>query len=89
MSKVSLCRLKNGLKIRRIINGMWQVSGSHGTIDVDRAVEDMFTYYDAGLTTFDMADIYGPAEDIFGRFLLQFKERRGSKEAENIQGKYS
>lgn len=66
---------------------MWQVSGSHGSIDVDRAVEDMFTYYDAGLTTFDMADIYGPAEDIFGRFLLQLKAKRGNKAAEKIQGK--
>ena len=26
-------RLKNGLEIRRILNGMWQVSGTHGRID--------------------------------------------------------
>ncbi|KXJ08775.1 hypothetical protein AC249_AIPGENE11494, partial [Exaiptasia diaphana] len=85
MSRVSSCRLKYGLEVRRIINGMWQVSGSHGPIDNDHAVEEMFTYYDAGLTTFDMADIYGPAEDIFGQFLLKLKSKRGNKAADKIQ----
>ncbi|RVE70327.1 hypothetical protein OJAV_G00063260 [Oryzias javanicus] len=33
----------------------------------------MQAYADAGLTTFDMADIYGPAEDIFGQFHSQLK----------------
>ena len=27
----------------------------------------MVNYYDAGLTSFDMADIYGPAESIYGK----------------------
>lgn len=31
----------------------------------------MQAYVDAGLTTFDMADIYGPAEEIFGLFSSQ------------------
>lgn len=35
------------------------------------SVEDMQAYVDAGLTTFDMADIYGPAEEIFGQFNSQ------------------
>lgn len=34
-------------------------------------VEAMQAYVDAGLTTFDMADIYGPAEVIFGQFNSQ------------------
>lgn len=34
-------------------------------------VEAMQAYVDAGLTTFDMADIYGPAEEIFGLFSSQ------------------
>lgn len=34
-------------------------------------VEAMQAYVDAGLTTFDMADIYGPAEEIFGQFNSQ------------------
>jgi len=31
----------------------------------------MQAYVDTGLTTFDMADIYGPAEEIFGQFNRQ------------------
>lgn len=34
-------------------------------------VQAMQAYIDAGLTTFDMADIYGPAEEIFGHFNSQ------------------
>jgi len=29
----------------------------------------MGKYAEMGFTTFDMADIYGPAEDIFGHFM--------------------
>ena len=88
MARVPLCRLKNGLKICRILNGMWQVSGSHGAIDSNRASREMFKYFDAGLTTFDMADIYGPAEEIFGDFLEQLKDERGEESAGKVQGKF-
>ena len=30
---------------------------------------EMNTYIQNGFTTFDMADIYGPAEEIFGNFM--------------------
>jgi len=55
-----------GLVIPRIVNGMWQVSGSHGFINAESAVMAMKQYHNAGLTAWDMADIYGPAEIIFG-----------------------
>ena len=48
------------LSICRILNGMWQVSGAHGPIDPRRAVDAMFAYHDAGFTTWDLADHYGP-----------------------------
>ena len=32
-------------------------------------VASMHKYAEMGFTTFDMADIYGPAEDIFGHFI--------------------
>lgn len=38
----------------------------------------MQAYVDAGLTTFDMADIYGPAEEIFGQFNSQVPQFIGS-----------
>ncbi|XP_044208447.1 uncharacterized oxidoreductase At1g06690, chloroplastic-like [Thunnus albacares] len=75
MFPVPKVKLSGGLEICRVLNGMWQVSGAHGPVDKTRAVEDMQAYVDAGLTTFDMADIYGPAEEIFGQFNSQPKSR--------------
>ena len=65
-----------GLKICRILNGMWQVAGGHGYIDRSRAIAEMRRYHDSGFTTWDLADIYGPAEDFIGEF------RRGLPEQE-------
>ena len=89
MARVPWCRLKNGLEIRQILNGMWQVSGAHGPINPNKASRAMMEYFDAGLTTFDMADIYGPAEDIFGEFLEQLKTERGEDVGRKVQGNIS
>ena len=56
------------LQIRRILNGMWQVAGGHGQIDSESAVSDMEKYQESGFTTWDLADIYGPAESLIGEF---------------------
>lgn len=40
-----------------MVNGMWQTSGGWGRIEQDSAVDAMLQYADAGLGTFDMADI--------------------------------
>ena len=61
-------QLTPDLQISRILNGMWQVAGGHGQIDQEFAISEMFQYHDAGLTAWDMADIYGPAESFFGEF---------------------
>ena len=73
------------LPICRILNGMWQVSGAHGAIDPARAVEAMFAYHDAGFTTWDLADHYGPAEDFIGAFRRQFAARYGAARLAEIQ----
>lgn len=73
------------LTICRILNGMWQVSGAHGTIDPARAVEEMFAYHDAGFTTWDLADHYGPAEDFIGTFRRQFAARCGAERLSEIE----
>ena len=44
------------LSICRPLNGMWQVSGAHGRIDLTTAIRSMFDYADAGFTTWDLAD---------------------------------
>ena len=62
------------LTIHRIINGMWQVAGGHGYIDHESAIEEMMKYHEAGFTSWDLADIYGPAEDFIGEFRRRLSE---------------
>ena len=68
MSQIQTTELAPDLKICRIINGMWQVAGGHGVIDPEMAMSEMKKFHDAGFTTWDMADIYGPAELFYGKF---------------------
>jgi aryl-alcohol dehydrogenase-like predicted oxidoreductase len=73
------------LSICRILNGMWQVSGAHGHIDPRRAIAEMFAYQDAGFTSWDLADHYGPAEDFIGEFRREFAMRHGAQRLSEIQ----
>src|SRR5579864_5938502 len=73
------------LRICRVLNGMWQVSGAHGYIEPARAVAEMLAYHDAGFTTWDLADHYGPAEDFIGDFRRQFAARYGVERLSEIQ----
>ncbi|MHA7647092.1 aldo/keto reductase [Nitrosopumilus sp. S4] len=63
------------LEICRILNGMWQVAGGHGQIDSELAISEMLQYHKDGFTTWDLADIYGPAESLIG----EFRDRLGSE----------
>jgi aryl-alcohol dehydrogenase-like predicted oxidoreductase len=81
----SRVQLTSDLNICRILNGMWQVSGAHGAIDPERAVESMFEYVDAGYTTFDLADHYGPAEDFIGEFRRRMAARRGRDALSSVE----
>ena len=69
--------LADDLTINRILNGMWQVSGAHGSIEPGAALRAMFDYMDAGFTTWDLADHYGPAEDFIGEFRRQLASAHG------------
>jgi len=64
---------------------MWQVAGGHGNIDRESALADMIRYHEAGFTTWDLADIYGPAEDFIGEFRNRLLKLKGIKELDNIQ----
>ncbi|MBC8098852.1 MAG: aldo/keto reductase, partial [Armatimonadetes bacterium] len=59
------------LRICRLLNGLWQVSGAHGVIDRNKAIPEMLAYHADGFTTWDLADHYGPAEDFIGMFRAQ------------------
>ncbi|XVE79287.1 hypothetical protein DITRI_Ditri14bG0045700 [Diplodiscus trichospermus] len=81
--------VKNGndsLDICRVLNGMWQTSGGWGRIDRDDAVEAMLRYADAGLSTFDMADHYGPAEDLYGIFINRVRRERPPEYLDKLRG---
>ena len=78
-------QLAPDLKICRILNGMWQVAGGHGDIEPESAISEMLTYHDSGFTTWDMADIYGPAEIYLGEFRKRLLQKRGRAELEKMQ----
>ncbi|KAH7446573.1 hypothetical protein KP509_01G062800 [Ceratopteris richardii] len=70
-SSIATRRPVGSLQVPAITIGLWQVAGGHGKIDLERAVQEMKLYADAGFQSFDLADIYGPSEDLYGRFLKQ------------------
>jgi len=61
------------------------VAGGHGYIDHELAIDDMIEYHYAGFTTWDLADIYGPAEDFIGEFRHRLSELKGKEELDRIQ----
>ena len=63
--------LSSDLSISRVLTGLWQLADMERDgreLDLDRAAAAMRPYVEAGLTTFDMADHYGPAETVAGLF---------------------
>jgi len=63
--------LAPGLSISRLLTGLWQIADMERdgrTLDLDATARSMGAYVEAGFTTFDMADHYGSAEEVAGRF---------------------
>jgi aryl-alcohol dehydrogenase-like predicted oxidoreductase/enamine deaminase RidA (YjgF/YER057c/UK114 family) len=75
--------LTSHLGVSRVVTGLWQLAdmARGGPLDVDALAATMPAYADAGLTTFDMADHYGPAEEVAGLFREQ-RERGGGPPVE-------
>jgi len=78
-------QLAPDLRICRLLTGMWQVSGAHGRIDPAAAVAAMVASHDAGYTTWDLADHYGPAEDLVGAFRRRLAGARGAPALGQVQ----
>jgi aryl-alcohol dehydrogenase-like predicted oxidoreductase len=68
-----MIELSPGYRISRLIKGGWQLAGGHGPVDKSNAVKDMFAYAEAGITTFDCADIYTGVEELIGSFLREWR----------------
>ena len=63
-------------EISRVIRGGWQLATGHGQLRGADPVGDMMAFADAGITTFDCADIYTGVEELIGRFRLRYGEQR-------------
>ncbi len=63
-----------GYSISRIIKGGWHLAGGHGEIDRSKAIDDMATFVESGITTFDCADIYTGVEELIGDFRRAYPE---------------
>src|SRR6476661_7325151 len=75
------CAITGGL----YIDSYNVLPGVDGNIDRESALADMIRYHEAGFTTWDLADIYGPAEDFIGEFRNRLSKLKGIKELDNIQ----
>lgn len=82
MQRISLAP---GYDISRVIRGGWQLSESHSNKVSDDPVADMLAFADAGITTFDCADIYTGVEELIGRFRADYRNRRGAEALAKIR----
>jgi aryl-alcohol dehydrogenase-like predicted oxidoreductase len=77
-------RLTPDYEISRVIRGGWQMAGGHGEVRSDEAMADMTAFADAGITTFDCADIYTGVEELIGRFRAHYRNLRGQEALDRI-----
>jgi aryl-alcohol dehydrogenase-like predicted oxidoreductase len=71
MAAIPRTRITPSYEISRVIKGGWQLAGDHGYIDPGAADRDMAAFVEAGITTFDCADIYTGVEAMIGSFRVR------------------
>jgi len=74
-----------GYSISRVIKGGWQLAGGHGAVAREQALDDMRLFVEAGVTSFDCADIYTGVEELIGAFLARLRVREGPAAAARVQ----
>ena len=77
--------IRPGYSISKVIKGGWHLAGGHGIIDQNKALEDMYQFVKAGITTFDCADIYTGVEELIGKFRKKYQDEFQSGELAPIQ----
>jgi aryl-alcohol dehydrogenase-like predicted oxidoreductase len=70
--------LRPGYRISRVIRGGWQLAGGHGEVDRDAAIADLVASAEAGIITFDCADIYTGVEELIGAARRVYADRHGA-----------
>ncbi|SPH17538.1 General stress protein 69 [Defluviimonas aquaemixtae] len=84
MTAIETAELRPGHEISRVIKGGWQLAGDHGAVDREAAIRDMEAFLEAGITTFDCADIYKGVEEMIGAFIADLRRRRGAAVARRV-----
>ena len=79
MSFAETFDLAPGYRISRVIRGGWQLAGGHGPVAREAVSDDLQAFYDAGVTTFDCADIYTGVEEMIGDFRARLRQTRGDE----------
>ncbi|HKP23061.1 MAG TPA: aldo/keto reductase, partial [Dongiaceae bacterium] len=77
--------LSPGYDISRVIRGGWQLSGSHSATVSDDPAGDMIAFADAGIATFDCADIYTGVEELIGAFRARYRDQCGQRALDRIR----
>jgi aryl-alcohol dehydrogenase-like predicted oxidoreductase len=80
--------VEKDFSISRILKGGWQLSQGHSEGNTRTALTDMQAFVDAGITTFDCADIYTGVEELIGVYLKNYKEQHGTAAPVQIFTKY-
>lgn len=84
LMKVPKIALNETYSVSRIIKGGWQLAENHSLINRQSSTDDMFRFVEAGITTFDCADIYTGVEELIGRFRKEYKKKFGKTEFEKL-----
>jgi len=82
---VEKIELRPGYSISRVIKGGWQLAGGHGAFDRTEAINDMARFIDAGINTFDCADIYTGVESMIGEMITNYRAQHGNSATYQIQ----
>ena len=75
-NNIEYCQLSSGLNISRVVTGLWQIADLERSerLDLNQVARELRPYVEAGLTSFDMADHYGSAEEIVGIYHTSFPQ---------------
>jgi aryl-alcohol dehydrogenase-like predicted oxidoreductase len=85
MRGVQTFELAPGYAISRVIRGGWQRAGGHGPIDRAAALDDLIAAFEAGIFTFDCADIYTGVEELYGEMRARLLATRGIEAAKRLR----
>ncbi len=82
---IEQAEIRPGYAVSRVIRGNWQLAGGHGAVSHEQALDALEAAFDAGLTTFDCADIYTGVETLIGAFRTRLVARRGAEAARALK----